>query len=315
MNSKIKSIAHVNRHVRIVLRYLSLRKIWNLFLLVVFYFIGKAKIPTMPAFLKIEVSRKCEMNCLYCAPKKEDRIYSFCDYKKLIDYFHLWIFEVSLYDIGEPLWCDNLSDYIKYAHKKKVGTSISTSLSLVKDDSFWDKLVLSGLDYLIVCIDGVTQEVYSKYRRNGNLELVMSNLKKIIKAREKYNNNLFIEWQMIDFEWNKHEQLQAKIIAKDMGIDCFRIIKEATKPREAAQKNSKCFRRRDCLLPYLIFIVNIYGEVNSCFKYYNEYMKIGDLNKQTFSEIWNGKKISQIRSHKSIRNRDICNKCTEQSFF
>lgn len=315
--SKLSLVAFMGRHIRISLRYISIRKITNLIFALFYYLIGKTKIPTLPAFLKVEVSRKCKMNCPYCwaYAKKAEKFYPFDKYKELIDLLCRYVFEVSLYDIGEPLWCENLIDYIEYAHNKRVGTSISTSLSLVKDDSYWDRLVSSGLDYLIVAIDGVTQDVYSKYRTNGDLALVISNLKKILEARKRHKNNLLIEWQMINFEWNRHEQPLAEKMSEELGVDYFKIIENIIPSRSAAQEDTKFIRRSNCLLPYIIFIVNAYNEVNPCYKYYNEFMKIGDLNNESFMDIWNGKNIACIRSRSLIKARKVCNKCRESMFF
>jgi len=310
-------VAQVGRHLEMLRRYFSFKKFFNLCRAFFCFLVGREKIPTMPAFLKAEVSRKCEMGCPLCwaYAKKEERFYPLDKFKRLIDLFSPWIFEVSLYDIGEPLWCENLNDYIRYAHQKRVGTSISTSLSLVKEDSYWEDLVRSGLDCLIVAIDGISEDVYKKYRRNGDLNLVMANLEKILAARKKYRAKLVIEWQMIDFEWNRHEQDAACRMSRKMGIDIFRLIQNAIPPRFEAQKDREFLRRRNCLLPYIIFIVNVFNEVNPCYKYYNEHMKIGDLEKESFAEIWNGENIAQIRSPRLIRQRKICNKCFEASLF
>jgi len=59
---------------------------------------------------------------------------------------------------------------------------------------------------MIVSVDGITMKVYNQYRTHGDLNLVLSNHKKIQEYREKHKNNLVIEWQMIDLPWNKHEQ-------------------------------------------------------------------------------------------------------------
>jgi len=310
-------VANIDRHIRICLRYASLKKLFNLFLAFVFFLLGKKKIMNFPAFLKVEVSRKCKMNCPYCwaYPKKDERFFPFDMFRQLIDLLHPYIYEVSLYDIGEPLWCENLIDYIEYAHNRRVGTSISTSLSLVKDDIYWEKLVRSGLDHLIVAIDGVTQEVYSKYRRNGDLELVMSNLKKILQAKKQFNAHLYIEWQMINFEWNQKELPIAKKISDELGVDDFKIIENAIPPRMAAQEDKAFVRRNNCFLPFIILIVNAYGDVNPCYKYYNEFMKIGNLNIENFAQIWNGNNIARIRSRALIKDRMICNKCRESKFW
>lgn len=303
-------LAAWSRHLRIVLRYGNIKKFANLGKAFFHYLRGSPKIPTMPAFLKVEISRCCYVRCKYCYEEKSEIFYPFPLYKNLIDKLKEYIFEVSLYDIGEPLLNDNVLDYIKYAHSQRLGTIISTSLSVKKSDDFWEKFSLSGLDYLVVSIDGITKEVYNKYRTYGDLNLVLSNLKKIQKYREKYNNNMFIEWQMIDLPWNKHEKNAAKILSKELGCDTFRIIPEATQSRYGSSK-AIYSRQKNCLLPFIIFIVNAYNQVRPCYKIYLGNPAIGDLNQSTFEEIWNGEEIAVIRDKCNIKGREYCNTCRE----
>ena len=109
---------------------------------------------------------------------------------------------VQLYEIGEPLHHAQVIDCIRYSHANNYATVISSTLSIQKPDEFWKDLVASGLDRLIVAIDGITQSVYQKYRRKGDLELVMCNLKKIVSHKKLIGSKLIVEWQMIDFPWN-----------------------------------------------------------------------------------------------------------------
>jgi MoaA/NifB/PqqE/SkfB family radical SAM enzyme len=303
-------LTYWSRHLKIALRYGDRKKIFNLGKAFLHYIKGSPKIPTMPAFLKVEISRSCSVQCRYCFEKKEDIFYPFLLYKNLIDKLKDYIFEVSLYDIGEPLLNENILDYIKYAHSQRVGTIISTSLSVQKPDNFWENLVLSGLDYMVISIDGISKKVYNQYRTCGDLDLVLSNLKKIQEYRVKNKNNLFIEWQMIDLPWNKHEQNLAKDFAKELGCDTFRIIAEVTYKR-IRYENQIYFRKKNCLLPFIIFIVNAYNQVRPCYKIYGGNPMIGDLNYNTFEEIWNGEKIAEIRDKWKIRNREYCSICRE----
>lgn len=222
----------------------------------------------------------------------------------------LWLIEVSLYDIGEPLWCEDLINFIAYASKRNIGTSISTTLSLQKEDHYWKELVSSGLDYLIVAIDGVTEEVYRQYRINGDFPLVMKNLHTILRYKELCSSKLIIEWQMIEFDWNRHEIEQAKTMAKALGMD-FNLISNIATTRAQAQSNKQFNRKANCLLPYLIFIANVYGEVNPCYKYYNQHMQLGNIYRESFEDIWNNSQIQEIRDTAQIKNRRVCCKCIE----
>lgn len=146
-----------------------------------------------PAFLKVEISHYCDINCLYCFPHKSPQFYPLEAFKELIDQLRDFIFLVSLYDIGEPLHNPQVLEFIRYARKNKIGTILSSSLFLEQDDEFWNALTVFGLDVLIAAIDGVTPETYNRYRRNGKLKLVLSNLRKITVFRDQNHSPLMVE--------------------------------------------------------------------------------------------------------------------------
>jgi len=292
------------------LKYITFQKGVNLLHSIILWRFNQTYVRSKPAFLRVEISRMCTVNCLYCYGKKENLFYPFPLYKKLIDDLKNYIFLVSLYEIGEPLENVNIIDFISYAKNNKIGTIISTNLSIEKNDTFWEKLVLSGLDRIVVAIDGMTAEVYNLYRRNGNLDLVFNNLNKILYYKKLYKSKIYVEWQMIDFPWNKCEQEKAKYFALDIGCSSFRIIQEVTKTRRN-YKNTDFIRKRNCILPYFTFNVTAYNTIRPCTKVYDSPMTIGDLGNNNFNEIWNGNEICKIRNKKTIQNRIGCKTCPE----
>ncbi|MCT4638961.1 MAG: SPASM domain-containing protein [Bacteroidales bacterium] len=301
--------SHWSRYLSFI-KYASLKKILNFIKSLYFWKIGREFVTTKPSFLKVEISRKCTINCLYCCDKREDVFYPFELYRKLIEKLKDNLFLVSLYDIGEPLQNTDVLKYIKYANENRIGTIISSTLSIEKEDIFWENIVTSGLTKLIVAIDGVTDKIYNKYRRNGNLELAMSNLTKILTYKKIHRSKLIIEWQMLNLPWNIQEQKSAKKLATQMGCNTFRLIKEANSQRLNYKKLNK-LRKRNCLLPYIILIVTAYNKVRPCYKIYNEPMEIGNLDYSSFDEIWNGKEIYKIRNKKKIQKRNGCKTCIE----
>jgi hypothetical protein len=50
------------------------------------------------------------------------------------------------------------------------------NFSLNYKDDYIEELLISGLDFLHVDVDGLDQEVYSKYRRKENFELVAQDI-------------------------------------------------------------------------------------------------------------------------------------------
>ncbi len=303
-------LSYWQRHLTNFIRYGAPRKYWNLVQAYLAFRRGLPKISSMPAFLKVEICRYCDVDCLYCFPAKKELLYPLEAYKQLIDQFKDTIFSVSLYDIGEPLHNPRVLEYIHYAHQNRVGTVISSSLSFERDDQFWRDLVTSGLDYLIVALDGVTPEVYNQYRRNGKFHLAMANLKKILALKKETGAHLFIEWQMVDFPWNRAEQPAAEKMARDLGCDRFQVIAEATQPRKRYDSD-KVMRDHNCLLPYILFFVTANNDVRLCYKIYHHDMRIGSLSNSSFAEIWNGEEIARVRDPRLICDRVGCQTCQE----
>jgi len=298
------------RHARQIRKYWSIKKITNAVPAMYYYLRGVSTIPTLPLFLKIEISAFCDVDCLYCTQAKDRVFFSFEKFKTIVDHLKNSVFMVQLYEIGEPLQHEQVLEFIEYAHTKRLATVISSNLSIEKTESFWRGLTVSGLDRLIVAIDGITEPVYRHYRRHGNLSLVMSNLKTILRHREQGASNLFVEWQMIDFPWNRSEQTAARQMAYDLGCDEFRIIPDAYQPRKKSAREG-VIRQHHCLWPYVLLLVKANEDFIPCFKPDCTPGVLGNLGESDLDDLWNGPAIRQIRDKKMIQDRAGCRTCRE----
>ncbi len=291
-----------------LLKYGSCIKVINLLLALFSWLINKKQVISKPVLLRVEISRKCHIGCLYCFSAKSDLFYPLDLYKLLVDRLKKYLFVVLLYDIGEPLENEKIIEFIKFTKSHRIGTIVSSHLSLEKENKYWEELVQSGLDRLIVSIDGTSAKIYSKYRVNGELDLALRNLEKILYYKRLYRSKIRIEWQIIDFEWNKSDQVNAKELARRMGCDDFRVIQNTSAIRRT-YKYSNYLRKRNCIFPYITFNVTTFNKARSCAVLYNEDMTVGDLNYEGFDAIWNGSEIARIRSNKLIQKRSGCMNC------
>ena len=83
---------------------------------------------------------------------------------------------MHLYNWGDPTLNKNLIKMFRYFSENKVWTGILKNFSLNYKDDYIEELFISGLDFLHVDVDGLDQEVYSKYRRKENFELVAQDI-------------------------------------------------------------------------------------------------------------------------------------------
>ena len=298
------------RHLGMFIRYGNIQKYRNAASAIYHYLKSSEIISNKPCFLKIEISRHCTVDCLYCYSKKEQLFYPFDKFKLLIDEVKADAFMVQLYEIGEPLHHERLLDFIRYAHEAGLATVISSSLSVRMPDRFWHELSTIGLDLMIVAIDGITESSYKRYRKSGDFNLVMENFHKLLDAKSRAQSSMSIEWQMVDFPWNSHEQAEARKMSIAAGCDVFRIIPENSGPRIKSQK-AHMLRKRNCLWAYVLLLVDAYNNVVPCFKPDCMPGIVGNLAESDFIDIWNGTEIRSIRNPEKIAHREGCMYCTE----
>jgi MoaA/NifB/PqqE/SkfB family radical SAM enzyme len=124
---------------------------------------------------------------------------------------------------GEPLLNLNTPALIRLAKSYLIWTALSTSLCVPRFDA--EAYVRSGLDFMVLSIDGATQPVYERFRRNGDLELVFGNLRKLVNARRKLKRRTpVLSWNFLAFEHNVHEIPFATRMARKLGVDQFRVV-------------------------------------------------------------------------------------------
>lgn len=72
---------------------------------------------------------------------------------------------------------------------------------------------------------GHYQPVYERFRRNGNLELALSNIRRLVDAKKKLKSATpTLSWNILAFEHNVHEIPQAASLARQLGVNQFRVV-------------------------------------------------------------------------------------------
>jgi len=122
----------------------------------------------------IEPTNYCNLKCPLCPTgagliRREKAAMSFEDFKKILDNLGNQIIHLRLWNWGEPLLNKELPKMIKYAKSKNIYVNTSTNSSFLNKENVRE-LTNSGLDHLIVSLDGASEETYSLYRKNGNFK-------------------------------------------------------------------------------------------------------------------------------------------------
>ncbi len=176
-----------------------------------------------PLCLDIETASICDLACPFCYREylaTPDKIINTDVCYDLIDQAaEMGIPSIKFNWRGEPLLHPKLSDFISYAKSKGIlETMINTNATNLNEKTA-NKLIDSGLDFLIYSFDGGTKETYEKMRpgrfEDNTFEKVYGNIVNFNKIKKLKNKKFpYTKIQMILTE-DTHEE-------KDQFFDLFK---------------------------------------------------------------------------------------------
>ena len=143
-------------------------------------------------------------------------------FRSFLEHYGSYALQLMFCNYGEPITNPNTPKLIQMAKSYFVQTALSTNLAIRRFDA--EAYVRSGLDFLFLSIDGATQSVYERYRKNGDIEVVYRNIQNLVKAKRTLQKRTpVIRWQFLAFEHNAHEIPLARAQAKALGVDQFTV--------------------------------------------------------------------------------------------
>jgi MoaA/NifB/PqqE/SkfB family radical SAM enzyme len=179
-----------------LLSKITFKRFWNGIKVYASYWITKIfKRPVQwgyPISISFEPTTSCNLRCPECPSglrqfTRPTGMLQENFFKQTIDDLYQNLLYLIFYFQGEPYLNPQFLEMVKYAHSKKIYTATSTNAHYLTDEKA-RQTVESGLDRLIISIDGTTQEVYEQYRVGGKLEKVLEGARNIIKWKKKLNS-------------------------------------------------------------------------------------------------------------------------------
>ncbi len=142
----------------------------------------------------------------------------FKDFKKFVD--ENTVTEIEISNNGEIFLNPELIDIIKYANEKNITLTVyGGGNGNAITDEMAEALVKYQVRSLLFSLDGASQEVYSIYRRGGDFNKVIANIKKINEYKAQYKSQYpELGWKYIIFGHNVCDMLKAKKMAADLGM-------------------------------------------------------------------------------------------------
>jgi radical SAM protein with 4Fe4S-binding SPASM domain len=291
----------------------------------------------LPVALAIEPTTSCNLRCPECPSglRSFTRPTGMLDvvmFDKTISELKDALLYLTFYFPGEPFLHKDFLKMVKSATQKKIYTSTSTNAHYLTPENA-EATVQSGIDRVIISLDGTTQETYEQYRIGGNLEKVIEGTKNLIAAKKALKSSTpHVIFQFLVVKPNEHQIQDAKALSKSLGVDEIRfktaqiydyedgsaLIPENEKYARYKKTASGKFEIKNKLLNHCwkmwhSAVITWDGlVVPCCFDKDAEY-RMGNVSKQSFREVWSSEKYLSFRKQLigSRKNIEMCKNCTE----
>lgn len=290
-----------------------------------------------PISLSFEPTTSCNLRCPECpsglrAFTRPTGMLKKDFFRETIDQVHKELLYLIFYFQGEPYLNREFLDMVKYASDKGIYTATSTNAHYLTDENA-RKTVESGLDRLIISIDGTTQDVYEQYRVGGKLDKVLEGARNIVKWKKELKSNTpFVFFQFLVVKPNEHQIEDVKRLAAEVGVDEVRfktaqiydyehgneLIPTLDKFSRYRQKDDGTYSIKSglsnhCWKLWHANVITWDGLVVPCCFDKDAMHQLGNLKMQSFKEVWHNENYKQFRRElmTSRKNIDICANCSE----
>lgn len=291
-----------------------------------------------PISISFEPTTSCNLRCPECPSglrefTRPTGMLQKSFFEQTIDDIHKDLLYLIFYFQGEPFLNPEFLPMVKYAAQKKIYTATSTNAHYLTDEKA-KQTVESGLDRLIISIDGTTQDVYQQYRVGGKLDKVLEGAKNIVKWKKELNSKKpFVVFQFLVVKPNEHQLEEVKQLAKEVGVDdvwfkTAQVYDYENDPNQLIPTLNKYSRykknadgsyspknklQNHCWKLWHANVITWDGLVVPCCFDKDAMHQLGNLKMQSFKQVWHNDNYKQFRRElmTSRKNIDICANCSE----
>ena len=291
----------------------------------------------LPVSISIEPTTSCNLRC----PECPSGVRSFTRptgmlkkdlFNNVIDQLASTLSYLTFYFQGEPYLNPKFLEMVQYASRKGIYTATSTNAHYLDEENA-KETITSGLDRLIISIDGTSQETYESYRIGGKIDKVIEGTKNILRWRKELKSKTpHVVFQFLVVRPNEHQVPEVYKLANELGVDRVAI---KTAQIYDYQNGSDLIPTEDKYSRYQLDTNGMYSIknelLNHCWKMWHSCVitwdgkvvpccfdkdaqhVMGDLSRQSFEEIWKSDTYREFRSS-LLRSRseiEMCKNCTE----
>ncbi len=309
---------------------------------------GRKIFMPLPEFVQIEVTTKCNFNCITCSRQSLSRTrinkdLSFSEFKKLIDE-NPNLKVVKLQGLGEPFLNKDIKQMAEYAKHKGISVTTITNGSIVPEAD-----MLQFFDEITVSFDAANKETFESIRRGSNFDKIIENIKELVKLKEERKLKLKISMNVVVSHLNYTQMEDIVKLASSLKLDSIGFVevenwyipsqKEFTASHEFVMKarqihekveakvkelrrrynnlviyySSSAKRKRTCPWTFYSAFVTVDGYLTPCcIRMDKDAFYFDNVLAKPFAEVWNSDSVKQFRERniKDLPN-PVCDLCPD----
>ncbi|MEX2589808.1 MAG: radical SAM/SPASM domain-containing protein [Chitinophagales bacterium] len=320
---------------------LSFQKLLNAFLIWISFqlssIIKRPVVWGLPFNISVEPTTHCNLRCPECPSglrsfTRPTGSLDFESFRSFIPQIKERLIYLYFYFQGEPYLNTDFLKMVHLAADNNIYTVTSTNAHYL-DEEMARKTVESGLDRIIISIDGTEQETYESYRIGGKLDKVLTGTKELVKWKKHLQSvTPHIIFQFLVVGSNEHQIPELYQLADRIGVDEVKLKTaqinnfEKGNPLIPEREEYSRYKKEDngsysiknplnnhCWKLWHSCVITWDGNIVPCCFDKDAKYNMGNTGNMKFAEIWKSSGYDNFRKSilKSRKEIDICKNCTE----
>ena len=290
-----------------------------------------------PLAVSIEPTTACNLHCPECPTgakiiQRPSGSIGIEEFDRILSKLPEETAYLTLYFQGEPFLNRHFFSMVKLAKQRRMIVATSTNGHFI-DSNNASKIIASGLDKIIISLDGADEETYLNYRRGGDFEKVISGIRNLSEERkEQKSSSPLIVLQFLVFRQNQMQINQVRQLGKELGADVLEIktaqhynfrhgndlmttidkYSRYRKNKSGGFELKKKLRNR-CRRMWTSCVITWDGNVVPCCYDKDAKHSYGNILEKDFDQIWKAEGAQEFRKRlwRSRKQIEMCMNCHE----
>ena len=217
---------------------------------------------------------------------------------------------MSLASRGEPMICKDIVPMLEYTRGKFLNLKLNTNASLL-DEEKCHAILAGGVKTIVFSADAAEEPLYSKFRVNGKLSIILKNIEMFQKIRQSHYSGLSVITRVSGVKFSDEQDLDS--MQKVWGGLVDQVAFVRYNPWENVYNQAANGLEKPCSDLWRRMFVWWDGKVNPCDVDYKSTLSVGSINNQRLDELWQSSIYDETRKkhiNKKRGDKNPCASCT-----